>query len=480
VNGWRPNSIPQELALRKKCFEILYGGARGGGKTDAGLAWLLKTIENPYFRGLVIRKNADDLSDWIDRANKMYARYGAKIAYRPAVITFPSGAVIKSGHLKDDQAYTKYQGHEYQRMLIEELTQIPNEKRYIELLSSCRSTVPGLDARFFGTTNPGGIGHSWVKKRFIDVAPPNTEFVDPSTGRSRIFIPARVDDNVDLMRHDPSYVNFLEGLKGTDEMLWKAWRMGSWDVFVGQTFSEFIYDLHVTDRFDYPLESCKKIIGFDWGYNHAGSAQFIAVCPENNWGVSRLYSYREIHQNKTTPEQWADQIAIFCRLDKIEFIVLPHDCFSDREGKESIADIFKRVIQPTGCRVIRGDTLSRGARVNRVALTHQNLSMAPDGKPYWQIHPKCSSLIETLPVMVYSDTNPEDVEKVDGDDDYDSVSLGLKTIQATWNINSAPIRMKKPNPKAQPWGQVGNQITSVDFMAKYKQGIKKRSAEKSL
>src|ERR1035437_7430661 len=136
MNDWRPNSKPQELALKKRCFEILYGGARGGGKTDAGLAWLLKEIDKPNYRALIIRKNADDLTDWVDRAYKMYARYGAKIAYRPAVITFPSGAVFRTGHLKDDQAYTKYQGHEYERILIEELTQIPTEKRYMQLISS--------------------------------------------------------------------------------------------------------------------------------------------------------------------------------------------------------------------------------------------------------------------------------------------------------------------------------------------------------
>jgi len=82
----------------------------------------------------------------------MYSLLGAKIAYRPAEITFPSGATIKTGHLKDDQAYTKYQGHEYQRMLIEELTQVPDEKRYLQLLASCRSTVEGIKPQVFNTT----------------------------------------------------------------------------------------------------------------------------------------------------------------------------------------------------------------------------------------------------------------------------------------------------------------------------------------
>jgi hypothetical protein len=83
---------------------------------------------------LVIRKNADDLSDWIDRASRMYAFAGVSIAYRPAILTFPSGAVIRTGHLKDDNAYSKYQGHEYHKMLVEELTQIPSEENYLKLI----------------------------------------------------------------------------------------------------------------------------------------------------------------------------------------------------------------------------------------------------------------------------------------------------------------------------------------------------------
>ena len=386
----KPNPGPQEfvLSLPDDIFEILYGGSRGGGKTHAGMVWLTDPIDIPEYRALVIRKNADDLSDWIDRARQMYRSLGVKVAYKPAIFTFPSGAMIKCGHLKDDQAYTKYQGHEYQRMLIEELTQIPQERRYLQLISSCRSTIPGLKASVFLTANPGGSGHGWVKKRFVDVAEPNKLYLDPVSNRYRIFIPATIDDNPVLMKNDPNYVGTLEGLKATDEQLYKAWRWGSWEVFIGQAFSEFRRDVHVTDRFPYPLADCRKIIGFDWGYNHAGSAQWIAICPENKQGVSRLYSYREIHQNKTTPELWAEQIAILTKHEPVDFIVMPHDTYSDREGKESIARIFKRTIEPTGCRVIPGKTMSEGARVTRTALTHQNLSIAQDGDPYWQVHPR--------------------------------------------------------------------------------------------
>jgi hypothetical protein len=233
---WRPHPGPQEMALRRNEYEILYGGARGGGKTDAGIVWLTDHVDNPDYRALVIRKNADDLSDWVDRAHKMYASFDVSVAYRPPIFRFPSGAVIRSGHLKDDQAYTKYQGHEYHRMLIEELTQIPDEKRYLELIASCRSTKGNIKPQIFATTNPGGKGHGWVKRRFIDTANmryyPYVDidgnkkqgmigevYKDPNTGLKRIFVPAKIDDNPTLLRKDPDYIHQLEGLKAVDIQL---------------------------------------------------------------------------------------------------------------------------------------------------------------------------------------------------------------------------------------------------------------------
>ena len=123
-------------------------------------------------------------------------------------IRFPSGAALILGHLKDDNAYEKYQGHEYHRMLIEELTQIPNEESYLKLISSCRSTIPELRPQVFATTNPGGRGHGWVKKRWKLEKNPKvlTRTTDEESGRTRVFIPAKVDDNPHIMKNDPGYV----------------------------------------------------------------------------------------------------------------------------------------------------------------------------------------------------------------------------------------------------------------------------------
>lgn len=222
---WRPHH-KQEIALQSTAFETFYGGARAGGKTDAGMCWLLYDIEHPQFRALVIRKNYDDLKDWLDRAEHMYRSYRADFTGKPAEITFPSGAKIRLGHLKDDKAFSKYQGHEYQRMLLEEVQLIPTEELYMKLLASCRSTIPALPARSFLTGNPGGIGHGWVKKRFIDPSIPMRTFSDAVSGRTRIYIPATVEDNPTIMTKDPDYVKYLDSLPPD---LKAQWRDGSWD-----------------------------------------------------------------------------------------------------------------------------------------------------------------------------------------------------------------------------------------------------------
>ena len=231
---WMPTK-QQEVALSSTANEILLGGARGGGKTDAALVWFLDIHEIKEARGLVIRRNAVDLADFIDRSRQLYVHFGARFRGNPTEIHFPSGAIIYTGHLGQPDAYTRFQGWEIHRLLIEEATHIPTELLYEKLLGSVRSTVEGLKTQVLLTTNPGGPGHEWVKERFqIDIKPANIRFdrVKEVAGkiikRTLLYVPATVDDNPHLKEKDPDYVAFLESLP---DGLREQWRYGKWDDF---------------------------------------------------------------------------------------------------------------------------------------------------------------------------------------------------------------------------------------------------------
>ena len=223
---WQPQK-KQEIALRSNAQEILFGGARGGGKTDAGMTWLMYDIAHPKYRALVIRRNATDLSDWIDRARDMYHDAGGQMTGDTFV--FPSGARIRTGHLADKDSYQKYQGHEYHKMLVEELTHISRESDYEKLLASCRSTVDELIPQIFCTTNPDGAGHEWVKARWDIIDNPTEPITTFKKGRKLVFVPSSVYDNKVLIEKDKGYVKYLESIE--DPELRRAWLEGSWEGF---------------------------------------------------------------------------------------------------------------------------------------------------------------------------------------------------------------------------------------------------------
>lgn len=219
-----PHQWPQTEVLTRNEREILYWWARWWGKTDAWIAWFLSRHDNPHLRALVLRHTYDDLKDWLDRAIQLYSAVGAKMVGNPAEIVFPSGAIIRTWYLKDAKSYRKIKGHEYQKMLIEEVTQVPSEELFEMLLGSLRSTVEGINPQIFLTTNPDWPGRLRVKRRYVDVVEPGKRYIDEHWN-SRIYIPAKVTDNPTLIDNDPSYVNYLKSIK--DDQLRKAWL--EWD-----------------------------------------------------------------------------------------------------------------------------------------------------------------------------------------------------------------------------------------------------------
>ena len=428
---WTPHP-KQKQVLERPEYEILFGGARGGGKTDAGIVWLLHKSKHPKLRALIIRRNADDLRDWTDRANQIYSKLGAVRAGNPPEFKWPKGGIFRTGHLKDEQAYTKYQGHEYQRMLIEELTQIPSEESYLRLLASCRSTVKELRPQIFITTNPGNVGHSWVKERFIDPVAPGETYKDPISGRSRVFIKSLIDDNPTLMDNDPDYVKSLEALKGKNPELYKAWRWGSWDIFAGQVFQEFRRDKHVIKQI-LPRQDMPHYLSFDWGYRapHAVYAHaLVKMKSEDGIVFNRIVTYQEWYDTEKHPHELAELVYKTAKRRKFKKAYADPSMFNIKtDGTMSISmELMKKWRELNKRHWL---TIDRGSknRIQRVATVHDWLSIAPDGLPYWLITNNCLNLIRTLPLLVYDEHKTEDVDTNQDDHSYDSVGYFLSSVK---------------------------------------------------
>ncbi len=437
VVKWKPHKGPQEKALRVKAFETLYGGARGGGKTDAGLVWMIKPVTFSRYRGLVIRKNSQDLRDWVDRARHMYSGLQAEVIGTPPEIRFPTGAKILTGHLKDDNAYEKYQGHEYQRMLLEELTQIPDEERYLKLIASCRSTVDGLDPRVLATTNPGGPGHGWVKKRFVSPASWGKKFFDKETRRSRIFIPAKVRDNPTLCKKDPGYLQFLDGLPTE---LRKAWRDGDWDVFVGMFFSEFERDVTVYNPANIQiLESWPKFRSVDWGYSSPMAVYWHAVGPDR-----QIYTYREWYEKEVHDSEAARKVLeLTADWEKIDYTVgdpqsFPVKVETWKFGK-LVSQTRAQIWGEQGVPMIMGDS-SRvlGWSRMREYLKVRNIGGTPTS--WWHISNQCPNLLREISEAIYDDRNIEDISGDISDHALESCRLGLMSRPPLHQVFEETVR----------------------------------------
>lgn len=314
-SDWTPNPGPQTEALQRPEREILLGGARGGSKTETAIAWLAEPeyVNHPDYRSLVIRQNATDLDDFMFRCKRFYGDM-CETVKQPAEVRWRAGGVTKMAHWADQSTISKFIGHEYWKIVVEEITHsIRTKKEYMMLLGSCRCSQPGLRAQLMATTNPGGPGHVWVKDYWVKTCL-NKPYIDPETGSSRIFIPSKVTDNPHA---DAEYVKWLDGLP---EPLRSAWRDGSWDIYEGQFFTDFGHHL-CSDPFTISEPQANGHIfgSLDVGTTHDTSFGLWWIAPDNT--IWRLFSYDNNGGNHAMHAK-----AIF---DKIESFPYAHGMFPD-------------------------------------------------------------------------------------------------------------------------------------------------------
>lgn len=435
--------------------ELLYGGAAGGGKSEATIWDALKyALQYPGSRQVIFRRTFPDLQrSIITRTLMAYPKEIGKYNQRTHEWMFPNGSVIELAYWDNDNNYMNYQGAEYDVIRWEELTQF-EEAWYKYMLSRCRGSKP-YPRSVKSTTNPGGVGHSWVKKRFIDIGPPEEihavpELDDsgnplywpdnmPNAGqpiiRKRIFIPANVFDNAALLDNDPGYVARLMSLPDAER---KQLLEGDWDNFAGQYFGEFSRAIHVVKPFAIPAE-WKRFRMMDEGYNDPFVCLWGAISPSGH-----IFIYREFIKSKLLSSQQAAQVIRLTGKESIAYSVGDTSFWNKgkADGKapyEVFSEMGVSMIQATKERV-------NGWKRVREWLHVVEETDPVTGKKYrdakLKIFDNCLGLIESIPAMVVDDHNPEDVAAHPLDHAPDALRYGLMSRPAPNN----PVEVKEELP----------------------------------
>ena len=252
-----PQPGPQESAIQARYFvdELFYGGARGGGKSYYLLLDFAMDIDQHgrNWNGILFRRTYAQLDELIRMSKEIYGDVYPDAEYKIGANTweFENGSTLKFRYLDKDEDSESYRGHSYQWIAWDELDQWPTDTAYKKIKATLRSGIAGVPKRIRATGNPGGPGHNWIKKRFIDLTPAGYELViDEETEEKRMFIPSKVQDNKILMESDPGYINRIKAATEGNEQLERAWLLGSWDVFFGSFFDSFDMKIHKVDPFE--------------------------------------------------------------------------------------------------------------------------------------------------------------------------------------------------------------------------------------
>lgn len=379
---------------------VAYGGARGGGKSWAvRRKAALLALNYAGIRILVLRRTFPELRE--NHILPMRAELHGIAAYKESdkAFTFPNGSRVLYGYCDTDADVQQYQGQQYDIIFIDEATQF-TEYQY-STLTACIRGVNDFPKRMYLTCNPGGVGHAWVKRLFVD-----RDFRGSERGEDYVFIQAKVTDNPALMAKDPEYVNMLRNLPPG---LREAWLEGRWDVFAGQFFTEFDRDIHVCEPFEIPPH-WRRYVAMDYGMDML-AAYVIAVDEQNHAYVTReVYDGRdrEAGAKGLIVSEAAQRVKDMVGDDDIYLYLAPPDLWSARqETGKSVAQLFLEA----------GITLTQASndRVDGWMAVREKLKKVEgaDGEDDTglRIFRGCANLIRTLPLLQYDDKKPNDAAK---------------------------------------------------------------------
>lgn len=389
-----PNSEKQwDYFTEKKARYINYGGARGGGKTWASTRKAaMLALRYDGINILFVRREYDDLrSTIIAPMLKLVPSELYSYNKTEHLLLFENGSSIQFGNMPGygEAVGGKYQGREYDILFLEEATQFTEDE--FHGLDAIVRGVNDFPKRVYMTCNPGGIGHFWVKRLFID-----KKYKDDEDRADYKFIQATVDDNKDLVKTNPKYIKVLDNLP---EDIRNAHRYGDWNALSGVYFSEFTEGIHTCKPFPIP-NHWKRYRAMDYGLD-MHFCIWVAVDP-----TGRSFVYKQYFKPDQTPKQAAAmQLEITRPDEKIDFTFAPPDVWSrSKDTGRSPAEIFAE----NGVPLIRADN----DRINGWTVLKEQFALRDDGKPSLIIFDNCGKLIDNIKCLMHDKTNPNDVAKV--------------------------------------------------------------------
>ena len=409
-----PN-VKQKIFLADTHRHVAYGGARGGGKSWAvRVKALLLCLRWSGIKILIVRKTYKELTNnHIVPLQQMIPADVARYNKTEKVFTFVNGSTIWFGYCNNDSDLDQYQGAEYDVIFFDEATQL--QEAWIKKINLAVRQPNGLPKRTYYTCNPGGVSHNYIKRLFIEKKYEGAEIPENYS-----FTQALVTDNKVLMEMSPEYKAELEALP---PKLREAWLYGSWDIFEGQFFEDFIdmpehYDdrrwTHVVNPFDIP-DGWKIYRSFDWGYNKPFSCMWFAIDYDGIvYHILEFYGCRKGSPNEgikwTPPQVFAEIHRIetehpWLKGKKIQGIADP--AIWDAETGESIADTAAK----------HQVFFSKGdhQRIPGWMQCHYRLAFDENGFPMFYVFKNCENFIRTIPLLQFDEHKVEDID-TDGED----------------------------------------------------------------
>jgi phage terminase large subunit len=401
----------------------LFGGAAGPGKTKA-LLWEAIQIarKNSGCDTLLLRRTFPELEGSLLLQFRRDVPRHWYYSYNEAkhIVTWNNGSTTRFGYCRNENDVYQYQGAEFLFIGVDELTHF-TLKQWQFLTSRNRCPIPGTKPRMAGATNPGNIGHAWVKALWVDrVAPSGYDRPEQYDPNDYDFISARITDN-------PIYANdqnYLKTLNALPERLRQAFLEGDWNVLAGQFFDIFEIGRHTARAEELQIQWWwPRWISIDWGFHHPTAVYWHTAVPAlatNNPQqpfTPRIVTYREFVKNEMSLQSLAQQIIDRNQREKIAGIYLSPDAFSHRTSDASVAEQLSTMLELHG---LPRPVEATDDRIGGWQLMYQLLE-----NDQWLIADNCRELIECLPRLIRDERRVEDVKKIEGDDPADAARYGL-------------------------------------------------------